>query len=46
MVGEPSGATEFNQDIFSTRRTVVGPMIALLGFFLMIPAILCKPKNK
>jgi hypothetical protein len=46
MVGEPSGATEFNEDIFSTRRTVVGAMIALFGFILMIPAILCKPKNK
>lgn len=46
MVGAPSGATEFNPDIFSTRRITVGPMIAFFGFILMIVAILYKPRKK
>lgn len=46
MVGEPSGVTEFNPDIFSTRRITVGPMVALFGFMLMIVAILYKPRKK
>ena len=36
MTGEPSGATEYNPDIFSFRRITVGPMIALFGFVMMI----------
>ena len=46
MVGAPSGATEFNPDIFSTRRITGGPMIAFFGFILMIVAILYKPRKK
>lgn len=46
MAGSPSGATEFNPDIFSTRRITVGPMIALFGFAAMIVAILFQPKKK
>lgn len=46
MVGAPSGATEFNPDIFSTRRITVGPMIAFFGFILMIVTILYKPRKK
>lgn len=46
MVGDPSGATEYNPDIFSFRRITVGPMIALLGFVTMIYAILYKPRKK
>ena len=46
MVGAPSGATEFNPDIFSTRRITVGPMTALFGFLAMIVAILYKPRKK
>ena len=46
MVGAPSGATEFNPDIFSTRRITVGPMIAFFGFIVMILAILYKPRKK
>lgn len=37
---------EFNEDIFSTRRLTVGPMLALFGFVSMIVAIMWKPKNK
>jgi NADH:ubiquinone oxidoreductase subunit 2 (subunit N) len=46
MVGEPSGALEFNEDIFSLRRITVGPMIALFGFIVMIISILFKPRKK
>ena len=42
MAGEPSGATQFNSDIFSFRRITVGPMIAFFGFIVMIVAILFK----
>lgn len=45
MVGEPSGET-YNPDIFSFRRVTVGPMTALLGFVLMIVAILFKKPKK
>ena len=45
MTGEPSGATEYNPDIFSFRRITVGPMIALFGFVMMIFAILFKKKD-
>lgn len=46
MVGDPSGASEFNPDIFSFRRITVGPMIALFGFLSMIIAILFKSSQK
>lgn len=46
MTGEPSGATQYNPDIFSFRRITVGPMVALLGFVVMVFAILYKPKKK
>ena len=46
MVGAPSGATEYNPDIFSFRRITVGPMISLFGFMVMIVAILYKPRKK
>lgn len=46
MAGEPSGATEFNPDIFSVRRVTVGPMISLFGFVVMIAAILFKSRKK
>jgi uncharacterized membrane protein len=45
MAGTSSGATEFNPDIFSFRRITVGPMISLLGFVLMIIAILVKSRK-
>lgn len=45
MIGGPSGATEYNPDIFSVRRITVGPMVALAGFVLMIVAILWKKEQ-
>ena len=46
MVGAPSGATEYNPDIFSFRRITLGPMIALFGFVTMIVVILYKSRKK
>lgn len=46
MVGAPSGATEYNPDIFSVRRITVGPMIAFFGFIMMVAAILFKKPGK
>lgn len=34
---------EFNPDIFSTRRIVVGPLLSFLGFLLMAFAIIYTP---
>ena len=46
MVGEPSGMSEFNPDIFSFRRITLAPMVALFGFVGMILAIIYNPKKK
>ena len=46
MTGAPSGATEYNPDIFSVRRITVGPMTALAGLVLMIFAILWRSKKQ
>ena len=44
--GGSSDPNEFNPDIFSTRRIVVGPLLSFLGFLLMAFAIVCPPKFK
>ncbi len=36
----------FNPDIFSTRRIIVGPTIAFLGFLSMAFAIVANPDGK
>lgn len=36
----------FNPDIFSTRRIVVGPTMAFLGFLLMAFAIIWEPRSR
>ena len=46
MLGAPSTTDTFNPDIFSTRRVVVGPMIAFLGFVGMAVAIVLSPAKK
>ena len=43
--GSTDGVT-FNPEIFSARRIVVAPVITVLGFLLMIFAILKKNKDK
>lgn len=45
MGGSANEGSTFNYDIFSARRTVVGPTIALLGFVLMVVAIMYKKKD-
>lgn len=46
MTGGGSSIEEgFNPDIFSTRRIVVGPTVAFLGFLLMAFAIIYTPRS-
>lgn len=45
MLGGGSTPEQFNPDIFSTRRIVIGPTIAFLGFVFMGIAIIIKPKG-
>ncbi len=45
MLGSSSSPEEFNPDIFSTRRIIVGPTIAFLGFLFMGFGIIYRPKR-
>ena len=44
--GGSSDPDVFNPDVFSTRRIVVGPTLAFLGFLLMAFAIIWTPGKK
>lgn len=44
--GAPQGETDFNPEAFSTRRIVVGPLIAFIGFVAMAFAIIWKSPSK
>ncbi len=44
--GGSADATEFDPEIFSTRRIVVGPLLAFIGFLAMAFAIIWTPKKK
>lgn len=47
MLGGSSTTESFNPDIFSTRRIVIGPTIAFLGFIFMGVGIVYRSnKNK
>lgn len=46
MCGESSSIEKFNSDIFSTRRIVVGPTIAFLGFIFMAFGIIYRTKKE
>ena len=46
MLGGSSTVEEFNPDIFSTRRSVVGPFLAFIGFVAMAVAIVWRPSAK
>ncbi len=46
MSGPGSTETEFNPDIFSDRRIKVAPVVCLVGFLMMIVAVVYKPKSK
>ncbi len=45
MMGGASEGGEFNPDIFSSRRIVVGPTIAFLGFLFMGIGIMYSPRK-
>ena len=45
MLGGNSSDEQFNPDIFSTRRIVIGPAIAFLGFVAMAVAIMWSPRK-
>ena len=45
MLGGSTTETGFNPDIFSTRRIVVGPAVAFIGFVAMAIAIIIRPKK-
>ena len=36
----------FNEEIFSTRRIVVAPILCTLGFLVMVVALIYKPKSR
>ncbi|MDL2289790.1 DUF3098 domain-containing protein [Paludibacteraceae bacterium OttesenSCG-928-F17] len=42
----PATIVDFEPDIMSTRRIIVGPMISFFGFLFIVFAILYKPKKK
>lgn len=46
MGGEGSTTEQFNPDIFSTRRIIVGPTIAFLGFIFMAFGIIYRTKKE
>lgn len=39
----PDSEANFEPDIFSVRRIEVAPIVSLVGFLLLIGAILCPP---
>lgn len=45
MLGSSSTREAFNPDIFSTRRIIVGPCLAFIGFVGMAIAIIIDPKH-
>ena len=46
MVGDSSTIENFNPDIFSTRRIVIGPSIAFIGFIFMGFGIIYRSKKE
>lgn len=46
MLGGSSNETEFNTDIFSSRRIIIGPTIAFIGFVAMGISIIYRPKRR
>ncbi|MDE6126425.1 MAG: DUF3098 domain-containing protein [Muribaculaceae bacterium] len=46
MLGGSSTEAQFNPDIFSTRRIVVGPTIAFIGFIALGFSIILRPGGK
>lgn len=45
MMGPSTTADYFESDIFSVRRVRIAPVVCLIGFLLMIYAVIKKPKE-
>ena len=43
--GSSPDGVSFNPEVFSTRRIVVAPIVTVIGFMLVIVAIIKKPKD-
>lgn len=46
MLGPSATPDHYEPDIFSTRRIVIGPLVAFLGFVAMSVAIIISPTKK
>ena len=46
MSGDGTTNEAFNPAIFETRRIVVAPIVCLVGYLMMIVAILYRPKRE
>lgn len=46
MTGSSTTEDHFESDIFSTRRTVIAPLVCLIGFISIIVAIMWRPFKK
>ncbi|MDY6122744.1 MAG: DUF3098 domain-containing protein [Porphyromonas sp.] len=44
--GTPIDGASFNPELFSFRRIVLAPIVCLVGFGLMVYAIMAKPSSK
>jgi len=44
--GQSEDPTAFSPEIFGSRRIVVAPIVCLIGFCLMVYAILVKPTDR
>lgn len=45
MSGAGSTETQFNPEIFSTRRIKVAPIVSFIGFIFMIYAVIRRPRK-
>ena len=45
MLGGANDGATFNDDIFSTRRVVIGPTMAFMGFVAMGVSIIYKSRK-
>jgi uncharacterized membrane protein len=45
MTGPSTTIDHFETDIFSVRRVRIAPVVCLIGFVLMVYAIITKPKE-
>ena len=45
MTGPSTTVDHFEADIFSVRRVRIAPVVCLIGFILMVYAVIAKPKE-